>query len=250
MSRRPSNVTKGQDRSALVARVAVAVGWAALVAGYLIVARRLDVGPLRALSLGVEFLTSHPAGPWVYVAAYVVRPLFLFSATVLTIGAGYLYGPWWGFAIVVLGANAGAMLAYGAARWLGGPWTRTLLDDPRFRGVPGRLRRRTFDTILILRFTFAPYDAVNYLAGALRLRALPFLIATAVGSVIGTITFLAFGASLEDLSALERGELPSLDVRWVITSVALFALSWGVSFVLRRRTGRDDEDAGVGRGEP
>jgi len=223
------------------ARIAVATFWAAALVAYLIASRRMGLGPLEVLASAVDFLTSHPSGPWLYVAAYVVRPLFLFSATVLTVGAGYLYGPWWGFLIVVVGANAGAMLAYAVARWLGGPWTQRLADDPRFRGVPARLRRRTFETILILRFTFAPYDAVNYLAGALRLKALPFLVATAVGSVIGTVTFLAFGASLDDLSAPLEGRLPALDARWLAASVALFAVSWGLSFALRRRS-QDEGD--------
>ncbi len=97
--------------------------------------------------------------------------------------------------------------------------------------------------MLTLRFLFAPYDAVNYLAGALRLRPTPFVLATALGSVPGSFTFLLFGASIGDLSALADGRLPSLDGRALAASAVLFVVSLIASRALRRRVGHSDEAA-------
>jgi uncharacterized membrane protein YdjX (TVP38/TMEM64 family) len=213
----------------------VAVAWGALLVAYLVAMRATGLGPLGALQALVALLADHPAGPLAFALAYVLRPLLLFSATVLTVGAGHLYGPWLGFVVVLVGANGGALLAYGLARWLSGPWATRLLASPRGGGLATRLRDRTFETVLTLRFLFAPYDAVNYLAGALRLRPVPFVLATALGSVPGSLTFLLFGASIGDLSALADGRLPSLDARALAASATLFVASLLASRALRRR---------------
>ena len=92
--------------------------------------------------------------------------------------------------------------------------------------------------MLTLRFLFAPYDAVNYLAGALRLRPGPFVLATALGSVPGSFTFLLFGASIGDLSVLADGRLPALDGRALAASAALFVASLLASRALRQRVAR------------
>ncbi len=216
-------------------RWVAALAWAALVGAYLVAANVSDLGPIGVLQAIVGFLADHPAGPLLFVLAYVLRPLVVFSATVLTIGAGYLYGPWLGLAVVTVGANGGALLAYGLARWLGGAWASRALDGPRWRGLSGRLRERTFETVLTLRFLFAPYDAVNYLAGALRLRPAPFVLATALGSIPGSLTFLFFGASIGDLGSLAEGQFPSLDPRALAASALLFVASLVASRALRRR---------------
>ena len=215
--------------------VAVA-SWASLLVAYAAAVATTGRTPLDLFASLVTFLVEHPYGPLLFVLAYVLRPLVAFSAAALTVGAGHLYGPWWGLLVVVLGANGGALLAYGLARWLGAEVAGRALGHPRLQGVAGRLRARTFETILTLRFVFAPYDAVNYLAGALRLRPAPFVLATALGSLPGTLTFLLFGASIGDLSALTEGRWPSLDPRSLIASAALFVASLVVSRALRRRT--------------
>lgn len=227
----------------------VALAWAALLTAYGVAVATTGLGPVGVLRALADLVADHPAGPLVYVLAYALRPLFVFSATVLTVGAGHLYGPVLGFAVVVLGANAGALLAYGLARWLGGPWAARALDGGRWGTLAARLRGRTFETVLTLRFLFAPYDAVNYLSGALRLRAAPFALATALGSLPGSFTFLLFGASIGDLSVLADGRLPSVDARALAASAALFATSLAASRLVRRRHERRGAAARAGTGD-
>lgn len=216
----------------------VALAWGALLIAYGVAVATTGLGPVGVLRALVDVVVDHPAGPLVFVLAYLLRPLLLFSATVLTVGAGHLYGPWLGFLVVVIGANGGALLAYGLARWLGGAWATRALAGGRWGALAARLRERTFETVLTLRFLFAPYDAVNYLAGALRLRPGPFVLATALGSVPGSFTFLLFGASIGDLSVLADGQLPALDARALAGSAVLFVASLLASRALRRRVAR------------
>jgi uncharacterized membrane protein YdjX (TVP38/TMEM64 family) len=215
-------------------RWVAAASWAALLGAYAVTVLLTGRTPLDVLGALLTFLVEHPFGPALFVLAYVLRPLVAFSAAALTVGAGHLYGPAWGLLVVVLGANGGALLAYGMARWLGAELAGAALDHPRLRGVTAGLRTRTFETVLTLRFVFAPYDAVNYLAGALRLQPRPFLVATALGSLPGTLTFLLFGASIGDLSTLADGRWPSLEPWALAASAGLFVASLLVARALRR----------------
>jgi uncharacterized membrane protein YdjX (TVP38/TMEM64 family) len=219
-----------------VLRWIAGAAWAALLGGYLWTVAATGRTPIDVLRELVGFLVDHPLGPVLYVMACAVRPLFVFSSSVLTIGAGHLYGPSLGLLVVTVGQNAGALLAYGLAVAFGAALAGRALAHPRLRGVAGRLRRNAFATVLTLRLVFTPYDAVNYAAGALRLPLRAFVTATVLGSLPGALTFLLFGASIGDLSVLADGRWPSIDPWTLAASAALFAGTLTVSRALRRRS--------------
>jgi uncharacterized membrane protein YdjX (TVP38/TMEM64 family) len=221
-------------RKRIVRRRALGV-WAALLAAYLGALIVTGRGPVDLLVATGAFLSGAPLGPAVYLAAYALRPLALLSAAVLTVAAGVLYGPVVGFALAAIGANLSALVAYGLGRALGDEIAGRSPTRGWQAGLLERLRTRTFETVLTLRFLFVPYDAVNYLAGATRLRVTPFLVATILGSLPGTVTFVLFGAGLGDLSELAAGRLPSPDPWLLGVSAALFVVSLAGARWLRRR---------------
>jgi len=210
--------------------------WATLLGGYLWTVAATGRTPIDVLGEIVAFLVDHPMGPLLYVLACAVRPLFVFSSSVLTIGAGHLYGPTLGLLVVTVGQNAGAALAYALAVAFGAELAGRALAHPRLRGVAGRLRRNAFATVLTLRLVFTPYDAVNYAAGAMRLPLRAFVTATLLGSLPGALTFLLFGASIGDLSVLADGRWPSVDPWTLAASAVLFAVTLTVSRALRQRS--------------
>mgnify|MGYP001275735480 FL=1 len=125
-----------------------------------------------------------------------------------------------------------------------------VLDDENAGGFvqryARRLREHSFETVLIMRFVFLPYDLVNYLCGFLRIGYWPFLLATALGSIPGTIAFVFLGATLtpEEITNLFlTGELPRLDWRLLLISVAMFVVSIALSRYFRRREQSDEPDA-------
>jgi uncharacterized membrane protein YdjX (TVP38/TMEM64 family) len=102
------------------------------------------------------------------------------------------------------------------------------------------MRRNSFETVLIMRFIFLPYDLVNYLAGFLRIDWKAYLLATALGSIPGTVSFVLFGASFDgDFS----GGLPSVDPRALAASVTIFLISIGLSRYFKSREKRRESQA-------
>jgi uncharacterized membrane protein YdjX (TVP38/TMEM64 family) len=210
--------------------------WVLLVGtflGYSLITRRTASEVLNDL---LELLQS-PFGPLVYILIYTLRPLAFFSATVVTLLGGAIWGPIWGTLFVVIGSNMSATLAYSFGRVFG----KGVLpegDDAATSGVVGRyaerLRRNVFGTVLLMRLIYLPYDLVNYLAGFLRVAYRPFILASILGSLPGTLTFVLAGASLniEDIFA-GRFSVSAINPWTLLFSALLFVAGIVISRQLR-----------------
>lgn len=231
-------------------RTFAAVFWLLLIGLYAGYAVRNDFSPLATMSQLLGFLSGSVYGPLLFILLYTLRPLVFFSALVLTVGAGFLYGPVLGVLYAVIGANLGASLAFFIGTFFGRGmltqgWSRNSGEAGRLQRYADGLRRNAFETVLTMRFLFLPFDLVNYLAGFLRVSYAPFILATVLGSLPGTVAFVLFGASVDGLEDGLSSGLPSVDARTLATSALLFAASLTVSRVLkqreRRREGKGDK---------
>lgn len=212
-------------------RALVVIGWVSAVAGWVIYQRSTGLGTLGAAQSFIDVVRGQWWAIGAFILVYAARPLVLFPASLMTIAGGLLFGPVVGVIASVVGANASAMVAYWLARSLG--FERA--DDPETAGIIARwsqrMRRESFVTVMVMRFAFLPYDLVNYAAGLLRIRPGAFLLATALGSLPGTISFSLAGASIESLDAGVAGVDPIV----LVASAVLFVVSVGVSKVVQRR---------------
>ena len=135
-------------------------------------------------------------GPIVYILLYAVGPSFLLPGAVMTIAGGLAFGALWGSIWSLLGADIGAMVAFGAGRFLGKSFVQRMVSE-RFNKVLERLARNGFFIILYLRIVpVIPYNALNLLAGASPIRFRDYLLASMIGIVPGTILFALLGDAL------------------------------------------------------
>lgn len=193
----------------------------------------------EALRSLVELLKT-PYGPLIFWLAYALRPLTFFSATVLTLAAGAIFGPFWGIVYTVIASNTSATVAYYLGRFLGSG----IIDPSKSTGIvqnyAERMRKNSFETTLIMRFIFLPYDLVSYLAGFLKIAYRPFILATILGSIPGTISFVLAGASVQIDDLFESGFRPMLNPWALAASVVLFIGSFAFSRYLKRREAKPD----------
>lgn len=222
---RKSMTRRGHGRKFITAAL-----WLTAAAGAAWYAQAHNMGTADLLQLLVDFLRS-PAGPLIFILIYAVRPLLFFSAAILTIAAGSIFGPLLGIVYTIIGSNLSATVAYLIGRYFG----QGILEgdsDTISHHYATRLRANSFETVLIMRFIFLPYDLVNYLSGFLRIRYLPFILATILGSIPGTITFALFGASIDISGGIRT---PSFNLWTFVASAALFAISLLLSRVFKQR---------------
>lgn len=229
-------------------RITALFFWAILIGGYTWYYTTNNLTPLKAVQEVVDLLNT-PFGPLLYILIYALRPLIFFSAIILTVTAGAVFGTGSPFNFVlaviytIIGANISAMVAYLIGKYFGKGLIKEQTDDDTnlIQKYAGRLRRNSFETVMIMRFVFLPYDLVNYLCGFLQINWKPFILATALGSIPGTIAFVAFGASF-DLSQIETEGLPPPNP-WVIGfSLIIFIVSIAISRYFKRREREEETD--------
>ena len=217
-------------------KLAALAFWTIIVGGYYWYARQnnltLQTGVYRIAGL----LTDSFYAPVFYVILYTLRPLLFFPATLLTLLSGFLFGPT-AILYTIIGSNASAMVAYGVGQYFG----QDILDNPDNAGViqryTQRMRENSFETVLIMRLIFLPYDLVNYAAGFLKINWKAFITATAIGSVPGTISIVLLGASFGTLDELINGDV-QLNPVTLIASVLIIGVSIGLSRTVKKREAR------------
>jgi uncharacterized membrane protein YdjX (TVP38/TMEM64 family) len=211
-------------------RVMLALLLWAIVAGS---SRQLMAAQNLTFQDAAEQIAGLLRGSWIgiviYIGVYVLRPLILFPASLLTVLGGSVFGLVPGFLVALLAGTVSALVPYSLGRWFaaGQRSGDTILQ--RFVQV---LQRNPFQAVLLMRLVYLPYDAVSVLAGSLRIPWWAFLGATALGNIAGTFAFVGIGASIE-------GDLASGEIRlnaWMLGFSALVMIgSIVVSVALRRR---------------
>lgn len=215
-------------------KIAAIVIWVALAGSLFAYITINDLTISEALRNIVGLLQT-PLGPLLFILIYTLRPLTFFSATVLTLLAGSLWGGLLGIIYTVIGSNLSSTFAYYLGRFLG----KGLIDESKTEGTiaryTDRMRKNSFETVLIMRFIFLPYDLVSYLSGLLKIDFKAFILATIIGSIPGTIAITLAGASVPIDTILMDGFRPQFNPWTFAAAAALFVVSLGFSRYLKSR---------------
>jgi uncharacterized membrane protein YdjX (TVP38/TMEM64 family) len=144
------------------------------------------------------------------------------GAIVLTLAAGFLFGPWVGTAVVVTGATLGATGAFLGARYLFAEAARRRMG-PRLRRLSAGFEEDGMSYMLFLRLVpVFPFWLVNLAPAFTSLPTRTFVAATAVGIVPGSFVYCYLGARL---STLRSPSDVYRDPRWLLALGLLAALS-------------------------
>lgn len=185
----------------------------------------------------IEFL-SHEAMPviesmrelggWgvvLFGLVFLLATLTFFPASVLTVVAGFLYGPLWGMVLVSPLGLLSAGIAFSIARHIARPWVyRWMENRPRLTAVDRAVAGQGFRVVFLLRLSsIAPFAPLSYTLGASRINGRDFLVASWVGLMPGTFLYVYLGSLVPDLAQLFTGSLPVSQHSHWMTAVGLVA---------------------------
>src|SRR5437899_2101579 len=91
----------------------------------------------------IEVIAWGVWGPVVYMLLYAVGPSFLVPGAVMTIAGGLAFGTMWGSVYSLIGADVGAIIAFGAGRFLGRGFVEGVVGK-RFDKMLGRIAKHGF----------------------------------------------------------------------------------------------------------
>lgn len=205
--------------------------WLAALIGYQAYAYTNGLTAAQVTQQLLGFMSNKFWGPFIYIFLYAVRPLILFPSTILTLAGGFIFGPVFGVLYTIIASNVSASIAFLVGKYFGQGLLKGGGSGNFVERYAERLRQNSFATVLVMRFIFLPYDLVNYFAGFLRIRWAPFILATLLGSIPGTIAFILAGASFERFD----GGIPKLNFMTMATSVIIIIGSLVLSRIIKKR---------------
>lgn len=135
-------------------------------------------------------------GPLIYIMVYVLRPLILFPAGVLSASAGIIWGPALGFLYLQIGANISSLAEFLLARYFARSAVEKYLKG-KILNIDAKIERHGFLTVLLIRLIpNVAWDMQNLSLGLTRVKFRDYFFATLIGIMPGSFAFVFFGASL------------------------------------------------------
>lgn len=163
-------------------------------------------------------------GPFLFIIAYVIRPLLLLPGSLATIMAWALFGFWPGLLYLLIGAIISADFFYILWRIF---WKKMLHEEGT--GLISSLKSKSdqspFMAILMTRLLFLPYDLINIASWVLKVDFKAFNLATLIGIIPGSAVFVYAG------TAFYGQEITSFSDIWENIDISTLFIAW-VAFVL------------------
>ncbi|CAN5363574.1 hypothetical protein BH20VER3_BH20VER3_19840 [soil metagenome] len=209
--------------------------WIALGAGLILLSIAISFLPVadwvKAFTNWIRHLGI--TGAFIFICAYALAAVLLVPGAIFTIAAGLVYGILGGTAVALAGATLGAGLAFLVARYLlRARIEKFARENKRFGAIDEAVGQQGWKIVGLLRLSpLIPFNVSNYFYGVTSIGFWPYLLASAVGMLPGTLLYAYLGAiGQAGLSGTKRGH--SL-LEWTFLGLGLLATIAVTIFVSR-----------------
>jgi uncharacterized membrane protein YdjX (TVP38/TMEM64 family) len=179
------------------------------------------------LQAGVHGMQAIQGAGWIgwilFVGLYAATCLLFIPGSILTLGAGAVYGFWLGTLLVLIGNGLGALLSLLLTRYLLRQWmTRLLRRFERLRAVEHAVEEDGWKIVCLARLSpVMPYSLINYALGLTKISVAEFLFATEIGAIPSTALYVYLGKLAGNLSRLGHDLHHDRPLEWVVQGCGL-----------------------------
>lgn len=176
-----------------------------------------------------------PTGPLVFLGIYVLATVLFLPGSILTLGAGAVFGLAKGFIIVSISSTLGATCAFLVGRYLARGWVETKIEgNPGFKAIDEAVAREGWKIVGLTRLSpIFPFVLLNYAYGITKVSLRDYFFASWIGMIPGTVMYVYIGAVAGDLATLGAGEGPTTPAQWILRVVGLAATVAVTAYVTR-----------------
>lgn len=209
----------------------------AALAALLLFARELH--PAEKLQQALHWISvSGWVGVILFVLLYIVACVLFLPGSVLTLGAGTIFGLGKGIVISSVSATLGATAAFLVGRYLARDWVARRLERfPRFQAIDEAVAAEGWKIVGLTRLSpIFPFSLLNYAYGLTRISLRDYFFASWIGMLPATVLYVYLGSLVRDLAegATRKERSP---VEWVFSGIGLAAtvvVSWWITRIARK----------------
>lgn len=133
-----------------------------------------------------------------FIVFYGLKPIaFIIPASLLSILAGNIFGPWIATILSLIGCFFAGTVAFYLAKILGKPFVDKILKGKALK-LDSSIEKHGFIIMLLMRLSVVfPYDALSYAAGLTKMKYRDFILGTVIGVIPEMTTYSLIGNGLE-----------------------------------------------------
>lgn len=196
----------------------------AVVAALIVLGIVFDLA--RYLREALEFIEGLGAvGVVIFVGLYILTAVLLIPGSILTLGAGAVYGVILGTVYVSVASTLAATVAFLIGRYALRDWVgRKLASSDRLRAVDDAIGREGGKIVFLLRLSpLFPYSASNYIYSLTKVKLGHYVLASWAGMLPGTIMYVYLGSLANTVATVASEGRERTLGEWVLYGVGLLA---------------------------
>ena len=164
-------------------------------------------------------------GPILFVMIYIIGCVLFVPGSLLTIGAGMIFGLLVGTVTVSIGSTLGAGAAFALARTVLRAWVdKATAAMPRFQAVDKAVGRDGFKVVLLTRLSpLFPFNLLNFAFGVTKVSFRDYMLASWIGMLPGAVLYVYIGTAAKSLAEAMAGKTQATAAEQVLFVVGLGA---------------------------
>lgn len=194
-----------------------------------------DLNPQDLLQNALQWVDSLGVGGGLaFIAIYILATIAFLPGSILTLGAGVVFGVALGSLYVFIGATLGAIAAFWVGRYLARNWVRQKIEkNPNFAAIDGAVAEEGFKIVLLTRLSpIFPFNLLNYAFGITGVSLKDYALGS-VGMLPGTVMYVYIGSLAGNLARIGTAPQPTSVIQWAIRILGLIATVGVTVYVTR-----------------
>ena len=174
-------------------------------------------------------------GPFIFTAFYVVACVLFVPGSLLTLGAGFVFGVVVGTVTVSVASLLGASASFLLGRTLAREWVqKKVATSPKFQALDEAVKQQGFKVVLLTRLSpVFPFNLLNYAFGLTKVSFRDYVLASWIGMLPGTILYVYLGSTVGALADVATGNVQGGTAQKVLFWLGLAATVVVTVFVTR-----------------
>jgi uncharacterized membrane protein YdjX (TVP38/TMEM64 family) len=187
-----------------------------------------------------------PGGLVIFIIVYALATVLFVPGSVLTIGAGFIFGLGLGVLAVSIGSVTGASLAFLISRYVARRKIESLASkNEKFKAVDRAIGDQGWKLVFLLRLSpLIPFNLSNYFYGLTAVKFWPYVLASWIGMLPGTVLYVYLGtigkAGVES-AAGGRARSPAEWAFLIVGMIATIVVTLWVTQIARKALAKSTE---------
>jgi uncharacterized membrane protein YdjX (TVP38/TMEM64 family) len=182
--------------------------------------------PQTLLKSALEWVEGLGAiAPIAFIGIYIVATVAFLPGSILTLGAGVVFGVWLGAVYVFIGATLGATAAFLVGRYSVRDWVaQKIAGNDKFNAIDRAVGKEGLKIVLLTRLSpVFPFNLLNYAFGLTGVSLRDYVIGS-VGMIPGTLMYVYIGSLAGNIALIGTATQPTNPtLQWTIRIVGFIA---------------------------